>query len=131
MRVTGLSADAYAFRTPSLRNVTETAPYGHAGGHKELEDFLRHHIDPAASANDYDLTAALLPPLESADDFGVWSDPDQRSAILAAARSSDLNLTADNIAELIAFLGALTDRDSITGRLGIPDAVPSGLLVDN
>ena len=31
MRVTGRRQDAYAFRTPSLRNVTHTAPYGFLG----------------------------------------------------------------------------------------------------
>nr|MCU0911704.1 cytochrome-c peroxidase [Paracoccaceae bacterium] len=36
MRVTNDPADAYAFRTPSLRNVTRTGPWGHAGGHSDL-----------------------------------------------------------------------------------------------
>ncbi|HEX9857458.1 MAG TPA: cytochrome c peroxidase, partial [Paracoccaceae bacterium] len=39
MRVTNNPADAYAFRTPSLRNVTATAPYGHAGAHATLAGF--------------------------------------------------------------------------------------------
>ena len=32
-----------AFRTPSLRNVELTAPYGHAGQQKSLEEVLRHY----------------------------------------------------------------------------------------
>ena len=31
MRVTGQAEDSYAFRTPPLRNVVLTAPYGHDG----------------------------------------------------------------------------------------------------
>jgi cytochrome c peroxidase len=33
-------ADEHAFRTPSLRNVGLTAPYGHAGMHAGLNDIL-------------------------------------------------------------------------------------------
>ena len=40
MRVTGRAEDAYAFRTPMLRNVTETGPWGHAGAHDDLAAFF-------------------------------------------------------------------------------------------
>jgi len=36
-------ANLGAFRTPSLRNVELTAPYGHAGQQKSLEEVLRHY----------------------------------------------------------------------------------------
>ncbi len=36
--VTQREEDAYRFRTPSLRNVTLTAPYGHNGAYAALED---------------------------------------------------------------------------------------------
>lgn len=39
-RVTRASGDAQAFRTPSLRNVTLTAPYMHDGGLATLEDVI-------------------------------------------------------------------------------------------
>ncbi|MFQ5536120.1 MAG: cytochrome-c peroxidase [Gemmatimonadota bacterium] len=38
--VTRLDQDRYKFRTPSLRNVAETAPYMHSGGYATLEDVL-------------------------------------------------------------------------------------------
>ncbi|MCP5071810.1 MAG: hypothetical protein GY947_00760, partial [Rhodobacteraceae bacterium] len=38
--------DAYRFRTPSLRNVALTAPYGHNGAYQTLRGIIRHHLDP-------------------------------------------------------------------------------------
>ncbi len=49
--VTGNKEDRYRFRTPSLRNVAETAPYMHNGSKKTLEDvvtFYYRGIPPAA-----------------------------------------------------------------------------------
>lgn len=35
-----------AFKTPSLRNVTKTAPYMHAGQYKTLSEVMKHYADP-------------------------------------------------------------------------------------
>jgi cytochrome c peroxidase len=35
-----------AFKTPSLRNISKTAPYMHAGQYKTLADVINHYIDP-------------------------------------------------------------------------------------
>jgi len=35
-----------AFKTPSLRNVSKTAPYMHAGQYKTLPDVLKHYAEP-------------------------------------------------------------------------------------
>jgi cytochrome c peroxidase len=40
-----------AFKTPSLRNVAETAPYMHAGQLKTLQDVLRHYKELPGKAN--------------------------------------------------------------------------------
>ena len=50
-RVTGNPRDLFAFRTPSLRNVALTGPWGHSGAFTTLEDMVRHHLDPVASLN--------------------------------------------------------------------------------
>ncbi|RVT85379.1 cytochrome-c peroxidase [Rhodobacteraceae bacterium CCMM004] len=127
MRVTGRAEDAYAFRTPSLRNVTATAPYGHSGAFAELETFLRHHVDPAAPS----VPDALLPPgVGAGDDLAVWGLPEVRDPVLGAVRRAPLTLTDAEIADLLAFLDSLTEPSAIAGRLGIPDTVPSGLSVD-
>lgn len=44
-RVTGVSSDKYAFRTPSLRNVALTAPYMHDGGLKTLPQVISFFND--------------------------------------------------------------------------------------
>lgn len=130
MRVTGDIADAFAFRTPSLRNVSLTAPYGHAGAYATLEGVIRHHLDPVASLYDYDRGQAILPDLPAASDWRILDDPEEMAAIAAANELVPRTLDEAQISDLIAFLEALTDRASAAGRLGVPDAVPSGLPVD-
>lgn len=130
MRVTGRAEDAYAFRTPSLRNVTETAPYGHAGAYATLEAAVRHHLDPVASLRAYDPAQAVLPALDLAKpDTMILEDPAEIDAIAAANTLAPMTLTDGAVADLLAFLETLTDAASIAGRLGIPQTVPSGLPV--
>lgn len=131
MRVTGDPQDAYAFRTPSLRNVTATAPYGHSGAYATLEGVIRHHLDPVAALMAYDRAQVVLPDLPGADDWRVMDDPDALGAIAAANELVPMSLSDPDIADLIAFLGALTDEGAITGRLGIPETLPSGLPIDD
>lgn len=130
MRVTGRAADAYAFRTPSLRNVARTAPYGHAGAHADLAAFVRHHADPVAGLATY-RAAAILPPLRTEKaDWAIMNAAGERAAIAAAVTTEPAPLTNAQIADIVAFLGTLTDEAAIGGRLGVPDEVPSGLPVD-
>ena len=70
-----------AFRTPSLRNVAETAPFMHAGQLKTLDDVLEHY--------------STLENFVSADHH--------RETIL-----KPLNLTKEQKNDLIAFLKSLT-----------------------
>lgn len=127
-RVTGDVADLYAFRTPSLRNVALTAPYGHAGAHKDLDAFIAAHADPIAGLQGYDIAQAVLPDFD-VDDFNVMSDPVQIAAISDAITYETVALTEGDILNLIAFLDTLTDPHATSGRLGIPAQVPSGLPV--
>ncbi|MBU2865514.1 cytochrome-c peroxidase [Pacificibacter marinus] len=134
-RVTGRLEDRYAFRTPSLRNIALTGPYGHAGAHSDLATFIASHADPATSIFEYDPAQAILPNLGKADqsdiDFSVMNDPEQVSAIAAAVRTPPVSLSDADVAALVAFLATLTDTASLQGRLGIPDQVPSGLDIPN
>lgn len=129
MRVTGRPEDAHAFRTPPLRNVAHTAPYGHSGAYATLEDIVRHHLDPVASLRAYDPAQAVMPGFE-ADDLRVFSDPVEVDAIAAANALPPRALSDDEVTDLIAFLEALTDPQSLRGALGVPETVPSGLPVD-
>lgn len=122
-RVTGDPADAYAFRTPSLRNVTRTGPWGHAGAHGDLRGFLAHHADPSGEWP----RDAALPALE-ADDWRIADDPGEVAAIRGAAVPGRAPGEGE-LDALLAFLGALEDPGALAGRTGVPEAVPSGLPV--
>ncbi|KIN65554.1 Di-heme Cytochrome c peroxidase [Sulfitobacter noctilucae] len=126
--VTGDPADMFAFRTPSLRNVMLTAPYGHAGGHADLAEFISYHADPVSGLRGFDGAGVRLPQLET-DDFIVLRDIDQIMAIAAAVRTPPVALTEADITDIVAFLQTLTDPAAVNGRLGIPRTVPSGLPV--
>ncbi|QPH53068.1 cytochrome-c peroxidase [Pontivivens ytuae] len=125
-RVTGRADDAYAFRTPSLRNVAATAPYGHAGAYATLEGVIRHHRDPVSGFERYDRAQVRL--IGGFEDWTLMDGPDAE-AIPAANRLTPVALSDAQVADLIAFLEALTDETSIAGRSGIPETVPSGLPV--
>ncbi|NIY72998.1 cytochrome-c peroxidase [Marivivens donghaensis] len=129
-RVTGDPANLYAFRTPSLRNVELTAPYGHAGAYATLEGFIEAHADPVAALENYDRSQAMLPALEVSD-WRIMDDPAEVEAIIAANAMPTVELSESDIAELVAFLGALTDPVAKSGRMGVPATVPSGLPVAN
>ncbi len=135
MRVTGDPDDAYAFRTPSLRNVVHTGPWGHAGAFSELRAFLVHHIDPLGGLDRY-VPQATLPKFDPArPDWTIMETPAERVAIAAAAAAGavdrpEISLTDEEIDQILAFLDSLTDEAALAGRLGVPEMVPSGLPVD-
>ncbi|MGB3553109.1 MAG: cytochrome c peroxidase [Jannaschia sp.] len=127
-RVTGAPADRFAFRTPSLRNVTETGPWGHAGAYGDLAVFVRDHAAPRGALVGY-LRDVSLPAMD-VEDWAVMDDPAEVAALAAAIRGPDRVLTDPEVAALLAFLRTLRDAETLKGRLGIPEAVPSGLPVD-
>ncbi|MFV1528263.1 MULTISPECIES: cytochrome-c peroxidase [unclassified Phaeobacter] len=130
LRVTGNPDDAYRFRTPSLRNVALTAPYGHNGAYATLEAVVRHHLDPVAALMSYDRSQAILPGLGGVSDWAVMDDPVELERIAAANDLDPIALSDGDIPDLVAFLEALTDSAAAKGRLGVPDSVPSGLPVE-
>ena len=122
--------DAYRFRTPMLRNVAVTAPYGHNGAYPTLEGIIRQHIDETPQ---WTRDMAQLPAADwlAPTDFAAQND---RLEMARQARARDTvpkTLTDKEIAQLISFLGALTGASIENGPLGIPQTVPSGLPVDN
>ena len=131
--VTGSEEDLYRFRTPTLRNVALTAPYGHSGAFTDLEDMVRHHLEPLESLGRYKPEYALLhsTPKALGDDFKILGDAEEMIRIAAATELAPMALSDGEIEDLVAFLGALTDEQPVGSRLGIPETVPSGLLVEN
>lgn len=129
--ITGDPDDAYKFRTPSLRNVALTAPYGHNGAYRDLAAMIRHHTDPGAGLAQYPgLTAAFVPDAGMDKDLeGVMRDDAEVLKLYAAATLPPNPLTDLEITAIVDFLDALTDPVSHEGRLGVPESVPSGLPV--
>lgn len=132
MGKTHLLEDAYRFRTPSLRNVALTGPYGHNGAYPTLERMVRHHLDPVGSRAAWVIEDAALPsvPWLAAVDTAIQAD---RVEMARQAGALDIDLPARTdaeIADIIAFLHALTGQSAAERPMGRPDQVPSGLPVD-
>jgi cytochrome c peroxidase len=124
--------DAYRFRTPSLRNVTLTGPYGHNGAYRTLEGIIGHHLDPQGSFDRWTLAEVDLPNapwLETIDRVPLM-DSRERARIRATVDITPRQISEEQVDDLVAFLHALTGGESVKGRLGRPDRVPSGLTVD-
>lgn len=49
--VTNHIADRFHFRTPSLLNIAQTAPYGHTGAYQTLTDVVNHYVNPSNAIN--------------------------------------------------------------------------------
>ena len=126
---TGDPADRYRFRTPSLRNVVLTAPWGHDGFFNSLEAVTRHHLNPLDSLNGADPTQVVLPPRPDLDaiDLLVFNDVVVTAAIGDAIEIDPPQLSEQDIAYLIDFMAALTDFAAEDGRKTVPTRVPSGL----
>ena len=124
--------DAYRFRTPSLRNVALTAPYGHNGAYAGLEGIIRHHLDPQAAFDSWSRQMVSLPEDDrlAAVDFAALEDRRERMRVRNAVDIEPIALEDRDVQRLVAFLNALTGDKSVGGRLGRPDSVPSGLQVD-
>jgi len=132
MGETDLLEDAYRFRTPSLRNVTLTAPYGHNGAYATLEGIVKHHLAPLKSLQQWAPKQAGLPdvPWLSKIDFLVHDDAREMARIKSHIDIKPMVLDDHEIEDLIAFLAALEGKSAHKLPLGRPYTVPSKLLVD-
>jgi cytochrome c peroxidase len=128
-RETQNPADRYRFRTPTLRNVALTGPWGHDGAFNSLEGVVRHHLNTVESLENYDTTQAVLPSRADLDalDFIAHSDPARRLDIADANELAPVDLSDRDVGYLMDFLHALTDPDSTDLRGDVPKSVPSDL----
>ena len=123
-RETGNPAERYAFRTPPLRNVELTAPYGHDGAIVDLRDFVDHYSESDVKLRSYDvnqletmLRATLRPNL---DQILATRDPLLEGVVFPA----------EVVDEVTEFMRALTDPAARDLARLTPRRVPSGLPVD-
>ena len=132
MAETNLLEDAYKFRTPSLRNVALTAPYGHNGAYPTLAAMIRHHADPVAARANWTTADADLPavPWLAQVDFAIRADTREMARQAAALELRPISLSEADINDLVAFLHTLTGETADQRPLGRPETVPSGLPVD-
>ena len=116
------------FRTPSLRNVTATAPYGHNGAYKDLRRMIEHHLNPIEALKTWTPEQLVLPEFTkvSSSDFLIQQDKQEWERLRRSIDIQPIALAEQEIDALEAFLGTLTDTYSLQGRLGIPVTVGSG-----
>ena len=113
----------FAFRTPGLRNVVLTAPYGHDGAIIGLRDFIAHYSESDVKLRNYD-PSQLEPALQGTVLNNVEEILATRDTIIHGV------VIPDSIVDhLTAFMGALTDDPRQHPGI-IPDRVPSGLPID-
>ena len=131
--ITGNQTDRYRFRTPSLRNVEHSGPWGHSGAYNSLREVVQHHLDPVTSLHNYAVPENIAParPDLLAKDFLVQNSPLRREAIASRNELDSQQLDDDELDALLAFLSALTDEDSLATASGVPVRVPSGLPVED
>ena len=124
--------DSYRFRTPSLRNVSLTAPYGHNGAYASLEGIIKHHLNPLESLENWDSSQVILPTLAKAErvDFIIHTDRLEMERYKKYVDIEPVVLSEEEIQYLISFLKSLTGLESVKGELGRPSMAPSGLRVD-
>lgn len=124
MRVTGNPADRYAFRTPALRNVELTAPYGHNGAFFDLREFVAHYSESHIKLESFNITQ-LEPALQGTVLPNFADILATRDPLL-----TDVFFPDQVIDEVTEFMNALTDPAARNLQRIVPGRVPSGLPVD-
>ena len=138
-RETGDSNDLYKFRTPTLLNVEETGPWGHAGAYTTLEAMVRHMLNPGTAIASYDYSQ-LEASVQTAD---MLTNTHFALEQLALNRSNQVEsvhhnvaYTEDDVDDLVEFLKALTDpsvqnRDCLAPWIpNTSDANPDNLRLE-
>ena len=136
-RETGEEDDRFTFRTPSLLNVTATAPFFHSGAYDDLADVIRHHFDPQAETAAYDPSSIPDAAVEGFDENRL----DMLQALLDSPKvipyfTVPFEHSDRDVTDLVAFLESLTDpcvmdRDCLSPWVADPemDDVDGNLLV--
>lgn len=117
----------YTFRTPTLRNVTLTAPYMHNGAFNTLRETVLHYRDKAGSTLTFNIRQLAQAP-DLSKPVTLSGDFFRRQDFQMLLVPDDL--TDEEVDDIVAFLETLTDPQAVNRRQDVPDAVPSGLPVD-
>ena len=123
-RVTGDPEHRRLFKTPPMRNVELTGPYGHGGQFATLRAIVVHYDSIDTRIHEYDVSQ-LEPVLQPT----LLNNFDE---ILATRDTILIPITFDDAVadDLVAFLESLTDDAARDLSHLAPVAVPSGLPID-
>jgi len=100
----------FSFRTSTLLNVSVTGPYLHSGAYDNLADVVEHHLDPQAAIERFDPSSV---PLAASDDFDE-NTQEMLDFLEVSGRPIEFFRapfahTDQDVEDLVAFLGSLTD----------------------
>lgn len=115
-KATGLADDRLLFRTPPLRNVTKTGPWGHNGIFESIEEAVEHHFNPVPLL----YVAQQGRPREGALAGRLLS---YRSPTLAEIYP----MIQDDVRLLVSFLKSLESDTLMSDEEALPKSVPSGM----
>jgi len=117
-RETADPTDKYAFRTPTLLNVTSTGPWGHSGAYETLEGIVRHHLNVEQAVAEFDYSQltqqgiqiehAVVNTQKAVNQLVAKRNDDAQSGTNSKSLQN-VNLTDLQVSDLLAFLEALTD----------------------
>lgn len=125
---TGNPKDRFAFRTPPLRNVAITGPWMHNGAYDNLEDVIRHHLDPKTALESYDIDQ--LSPELRATYKGDKRVIERVLNSLDPLVNTPMDLKEQDVQDLLAFMESLTDSSATDLTRLMPEAVPSKLPIE-
>ena len=119
-RVSANANDRYKFRTPSLLNVSMSAPYGHTGAYESLRDTVRHYDRPSRAVDffsDNNWCESITDPGNTQNCNTLF--PNARANTQRAQNALDnqprnesingINLNINEINQIVEFLETLTD----------------------
>ncbi len=103
---TGNSQDIYRFKTPSLRNISLTAPYMHNGAFDSLEALVNHYSNISRSLQNYTIPASYQSHYQSilVKDSSAQRNQTRLNQVDNRALRRGLNLTAQEQQFLVDFL---------------------------
>ncbi len=121
-RETGDAVNRYQFRTPSLLNITLTAPYGHTGAYETLSQVIGHYRNASRSVDNFFDRGGWcqLEQFESIANCSTLYPDAESNSELALNKLNTERQTGQSLfiptgisnaeeTQLIAFLSALTD----------------------
>lgn len=122
--ITGNPEENFKFRTPSLRNIELEAPYFHNGAYANLEDAVRHHLNPAKALASYDDSQVDF---EHVGTFNEEINDELLKTVSPYLAVRGRPLRDREVGQILAFLSSLTDPSSLSRFQDAPNELPSGL----